>query len=132
MPALRCWRNGGRPGYGACPLPLSSVQTGIEGPRQERGCRILLLTALPMMGFRLTTSAGASGVRLAALVFWVMVAKVIPTWLLVVIVVEIVGLFFAVSFARSPEAEQDATHTDATCGPRPPFVYNVGAGRSLH
>jgi membrane protein YqaA with SNARE-associated domain len=60
---------------------------------QERGSWILLLSAVPVLGALLTTGAGAFGVTPLAFLFWVMIAKLVRNWLLVVIAFEVWLLF---------------------------------------
>ena len=53
---------------------------------QKRGSWILLLSSVPGLGLLLSTAAGAFGVETHEFLLWVMVAKMVRNWLLLIIV----------------------------------------------
>ncbi|HSR29099.1 MAG TPA: VTT domain-containing protein [Anaerolineae bacterium] len=59
---------------------------------ETRGSWILLLSFLPGLGLLLSTAAGAFGVRLYQFLLWVMVAKMVRNWLLLIIAVNVYDL----------------------------------------
>ena len=59
---------------------------------EKRGSWILLLSWLPGLGLVLSTAAGAFGVKLHEFVLWVMVAKMVRNWLLLIIVANLYRL----------------------------------------
>lgn len=60
---------------------------------ETRGTWILLSTCLPGLGLVLSTAAGAFGVRLVAFLLWVMVAKMVRNWIVLIIVANLYHLF---------------------------------------
>ena len=53
---------------------------------ETRGSWILLMSCLPGLGSLLSTAAGAFGVKTHEFVLWVMVAKMVRNWLLLILV----------------------------------------------
>jgi membrane protein YqaA with SNARE-associated domain len=60
---------------------------------EEHGSLILLLAALPGIGSLVTTGAGAMGVRWPAFLLWVMIAKLLRTWVLAIAFYGVYGIF---------------------------------------
>ena len=59
---------------------------------ETRGSWILLLSFLPGLGLLLSTAAGAFGVKTYQFLMWVMVAKMVRNWLLLIIVANVYRL----------------------------------------
>lgn len=59
---------------------------------ETRGSWILLLSSLPGLGLLLSAAAGAFGIRMLVFVLWVVVAKMVRNWLLLIIVVNVYHL----------------------------------------
>jgi membrane protein YqaA with SNARE-associated domain len=59
---------------------------------EARGSWILLATCLPGLGLLLSTAAGAFGISLVAFLLWIMVAKMVRNWLLLIIVANLYHL----------------------------------------
>ena len=57
------------------------------------GPKILFLTALPVLGFLLTTAAGAFNTKISTFLIWVITAKAIRNWLLLLLGYETVRFF---------------------------------------
>ena len=57
------------------------------------GPKILFLSALPVLGFLLTTAAGAFNTKISAFLIWVITAKTIRNWLLLLLGYETVRFF---------------------------------------
>jgi membrane protein YqaA with SNARE-associated domain len=59
---------------------------------ETRGSWILLMSFLPGLGLLLSTAAGAFGVKTHEFVLWVMVAKMVRNWLLLILIVNLYQL----------------------------------------
>ena len=65
----------------------------VGGLYKRHGPRILLLSALPVLGFTLTTAAGVFNIKISTFLFWVIIAKTTRNWLLLLFGYETVRLF---------------------------------------
>lgn len=60
----------------------------IEGWYQQWGGKLLILSAVPLIGMLLTLAAGAYRVRLYSFLFWVALGRFVRNWLFVLLFIE--------------------------------------------
>ena len=64
-----------------------------EGLYQEHGSKLLVLSALPVLGVLLQSAAGAVGIGLAVYLVWVLTGRLVRNWVLLLLFNQALGVF---------------------------------------
>lgn len=68
-------------------------QARLDKQFKARGSLVLLLASIPGIGALTAAIAGNIGVRLSAVVFWVLISNIIRNWLIILFTGQVASLF---------------------------------------